>query len=301
MHNRLVVTVFLVVPLSLFTRTLGQVDGSPPAQNPPALAPSYPESSDGLKSLLGDLFQAEKAGDDKKTSFYYANLAIPNHNQWFSRTFGNVEGSRLDTKYASSLDESPQRLQKRIQAVLQPGRTVVKLLVYQKPEDTSVPSIKTLLAASVDPITIYHAVGMNSPDDKSPFFLGDFVYVDGGFRYLDTQVMQALSTAPLLRVRIGGTVQRAKLLKEVNPAYPQGAIASGTQGTVKLHGVFAKDGSVQQVDVVSGEALLAQAAADAVRQWTYQPTLLNGQPAEVDTAIDVTFSLKKNNGRVTHD
>jgi len=62
---------------------------------------------------------------------------------------------------------------------------------------------------------------------------------------------------------------------------------------VRLHAIIAKDGSILQLEVISGHPLLIQAALDAVRQWKYEPTLLNGQPVEVDTTIDVLFQLNK--------
>jgi TonB family protein len=105
------------------------------------------------------------------------------------------------------------------------------------------------------------------------------------------QPLQALSSPPPRRITIGGNVQAARLINRVQPVYPEEASNEKISGTVKLHVVIAKDGKVQQIQVVSGHPLLVQAAIDAVRQWQYQPTLLNGQPVEVDTQIDVVFSL----------
>jgi TonB family protein len=141
------------------------------------------------------------------------------------------------------------------------------------------------------PVSLYHAIASSGPGDTSPLFLGDFAYADGGFRYVDWQLMQALSTAPPLRVRIGGSVQAPKLLNRVAPVYPQEARAKHIEGTVKLHVILAKDGTVRQVGLLSGDPMLAQAAANAVWQWKYQPTLLNGQPIEVDTEVTVVFQL----------
>ena len=64
-------------------------------------------------------------------------------------------------------------------------------------------------------------------------------------------------------------------------------------GTVRLHAIIAKNGTVEQLEVISGHPLLVQAALDAVRQWRYQATTLNGEPVEVDTTIDVIFSLNQ--------
>lgn len=61
---------------------------------------------------------------------------------------------------------------------------------------------------------------------------------------------------------------------------------------MKLHVILAKDGSVQQLDVVSGDPQLVESAVKAVKQWKYQPTLLNGEAIEVDTVVDVVFQLK---------
>ena len=90
---------------------------------------------------------------------------------------------------------------------------------------------------------------------------------------------------------VGGAVQDAKLVNRVQPIYPPLARQTRISGTVKLHAIIGKSGAVEQLQVVSGHPLLVQAALDAVRQWRYQPTLLNGEPVEVDTEIDVIFSL----------
>ncbi|PYT99355.1 MAG: energy transducer TonB [Acidobacteria bacterium] len=94
-------------------------------------------------------------------------------------------------------------------------------------------------------------------------------------------------------VRIGGNVQAAKLVNRITPIYPPLARQTRISGTVRLHAIISKDGSIQQLEVISGHPLLQQAALDAVRQWRYQPTLLNGEPVEVDTTIDVIFSLNQ--------
>jgi protein TonB len=92
-------------------------------------------------------------------------------------------------------------------------------------------------------------------------------------------------------VRIGGNVMQAKKLDSPNPTYPAIARAAHVQGTVVLHAIIGKDGTIQQLQLVSGPPLLVNSAMDAVRQWRYQPTQLNGEPVEVDTTIQVVFTL----------
>ena len=93
------------------------------------------------------------------------------------------------------------------------------------------------------------------------------------------------------RIRQGGAVTAASLINRVQPVYPPLARQTRVSGTVRLHAIISKEGTVQQLEVMSGHPLLVQAALDAVRQWRYRPTLLNGEPVEVDTTIDVIFSL----------
>ncbi len=93
------------------------------------------------------------------------------------------------------------------------------------------------------------------------------------------------------RIRVGGNVQQANLIHEVQPIYPEIAKTAHIQGTVLLHAIIAKDGTIQQLQYISGPPLLMRSAMDAVRQWRYRPTMLNGEPVEVETTIQVVFTL----------
>jgi periplasmic protein TonB len=98
---------------------------------------------------------------------------------------------------------------------------------------------------------------------------------------------------PSKPITVTSDVQAAKLIRKVIPVYPRLAIAAHISGTVRLIGVVARDGTVQQIRVVSGPALLVEAALDAVRQWVYRPTMLNSKPVEVIAPIHVIFSLSR--------
>ncbi len=92
------------------------------------------------------------------------------------------------------------------------------------------------------------------------------------------------------RVQIGGGVAAGQIISKVNPIYPPIAKAAGVGGSVVLHAVIGKDGTVRQLAVLSGPSMLVGSAIDAVRQWVYQPYLLNGEPVEVDTTVTVNYS-----------
>jgi protein TonB len=93
------------------------------------------------------------------------------------------------------------------------------------------------------------------------------------------------------RIRVGGNVQAAALVNKVTPQYPPIAKTAHVSGTVILHAIIAKDGSIQELQYMSGPPLLMKSAMDAVKEWRYKPTMLNGEPVEVDTTISVVFSL----------
>ncbi len=92
-------------------------------------------------------------------------------------------------------------------------------------------------------------------------------------------------------IKVGGTVQEARLIHRVLPVYPRPACQIRIQGSVHLAAIIGADGRIRELQVLSGHPLLVPAAVDAVRQWAYEPTLLNGTPVEVMTDITVTFSL----------
>lgn len=96
---------------------------------------------------------------------------------------------------------------------------------------------------------------------------------------------------PVERRRVGGEVQAAKLIFAPKPEYPYIARSNRIQGAVRLEAIVGTDGSIQNLRVLSGRPLLVRAALEAVAQWRYQPTLLNGEPAEIQTEIVVNFIL----------
>ena len=103
---------------------------------------------------------------------------------------------------------------------------------------------------------------------------------------------QATTTQPPGPIRVFSDIQAAKLIRRVAPAYPPLARQVRISGTVKMDAVIALDGSIQSIQVLSGHPLLVGAAINAVKQWRYAPTLLNGKPMAVVARIDVIFRLR---------
>ena len=96
---------------------------------------------------------------------------------------------------------------------------------------------------------------------------------------------------PAQPIRVGSAVQAARIVRRVLPVYPPLARSAGISGVVRVQAIIAVDGSIAELNVISGHPLLINAATDAVQQWRYRPTVLNGKPVPVDTQIDVNFTL----------
>ena len=117
------------------------------------------------------------------------------------------------------------------------------------------------------------------------------ITVDGG---KPTGDAPAAVSGPPSRIRVSGNVQAAKLVKKVNPSYPPEAKQARVQGTVRMRAVIGKEGDILGLTLLmSPSPELARSAMEAVNQWKWQPTLLNGQPVEIQTDIDVNYTLTK--------
>lgn len=141
----------------------------------------------------------------------------------------------------------------------------------------------------------------DEPEDAGPVYDAGPALNGAGFdppAFLDSRSVEpppavdsrkSEATRPL---KVSGGIEEAQLISRVEPRYPQLAVITKREGTVILHAIISRDGRINFLEVVSGPPLLVQAACDAVRQWRYRPTLLNGESVEVETTITVNFRLR---------
>lgn len=104
-------------------------------------------------------------------------------------------------------------------------------------------------------------------------------------------IPSAAPPPPAAPIRISSGVQGAKRVRFVKPVFPPIARQARITGTVRLEAIIGRDGAIRNLKPLSGHPLLTQAAIQAVQQWRYAPTLLNGEPVEVITLIDVIFKM----------
>lgn len=108
---------------------------------------------------------------------------------------------------------------------------------------------------------------------------------------LSSQPVAVPKVATPQRVRVSSGVSTGLLIKKVTPNYPPLARQARIQGSVVLQAEISKEGTIQNLQLISGHAMLAPAAIEAVKQWRYKPYLLNGEPVAVETQVVVNFSL----------
>ena len=146
--------------------------------------------------------------------------------------------------------------------------------------DRLTPATMNSLQAAINEVDEHLQLGVRtSPDRKS------------------STVTVVLENAPPVqadgpgKLRVGGNVQAVNLIQKVTPVYPALAKQARIQGVVRFTVTISKDGKVEDIQLISGHPLLVESARDAVAQWVYRPTLLNGNPVEVVTQVDVNFTL----------
>lgn len=110
---------------------------------------------------------------------------------------------------------------------------------------------------------------------------------------VDPRALAPATGASPQRTRVGADVQKPKLRQHTEPVYPPLAQQARISGVVRLNAIIGKDGTVQKLTLASGHPLLVPPAMEAVKQWVYEPTLLNGQAVEVATQIEVNFTLQQ--------
>ena len=165
--------------------------------------------------------------------------------------------------------------------------------VFQAPNHipSNVAEIIDTPSAQLEAAFTRGGTGQGVPGPGVSFSVGDGIPNTAPPAPVVKPVAKSEPPAPVPPLRQGGKVQEALMIHRVIPAYPPLAKAARIQGQVHLEGIIARDGTIQQLRVMSGHPLLVQAALDAVRQWRYKPTHLNGEPVEVIAPIDVNFIL----------
>jgi len=305
-----------LVVLSLFLTVIPAIRAqSPPASPPtsPTGAPEpkldYPDSPSGLEHLAKDIIKAQRTNDGARAAVLLKSLVLIEPRDWYDQVFGGDVAEESETLYEKSAASIAPTLANFFLNATAQDLAEVRVVRFDKScDDNAGEDVFGILHARLQPVPLYELRLLNGNKFVRLFA---FAFVDGGFRFIITPKMdgrvfhrdssgdraapqatsaeKAKASAP--RLKVGGAVQAAKLTHRVQPTYPDVAREEHLEGTVRLHALLGKDGSLRQVYVIKGYCSLADSAVRAVAQWRYVPTLFNGEPIEVDTEIDVTYSL----------
>ena len=270
----------------------------------------YPDSTAGLEHLAKDIIKAQKSNNGAAADVLLRSLILPQPRAWYERVFGPIIANNEGALYERAAASVPPTLAREFLDAEQLNANSMEARRFDRSCDDNAGELTFgILNARLEKVPLYEIIFVKG--DKLLRF-ASFAYVDGGFRFVippklegnvfPPPVRKTASNAKLEhdenrneldRVTIGGNVQAARAVNKVPPQYPDIARHERLQGTVKLHAIIGKDGSLVHVYVLSGYCSLAEAALDAVRKWRYSPTMLMGNPVEVDTQINVIFQLRQ--------
>lgn len=249
-----------------------------------------PEGSpQDLRAFLNSVRELVSRRREAELAAKMQNLPLPDLRAWFLRHFGEDRGATFTERYEKLLPKLADRFIEEFRAETKIPGIAFRVERIPGDENKEGPPEHTLLEGFREPVALWKLTSSVRGTEGS-LDLGYFVFVDGHFRLIPTQVFISFSGAPP-RIRVDEKEQRMQLVNQARPRYPIAARQERVSGTVVLRVIIATDGTIKELTVLSGHRLLAPAAVEAVRQWRYRPTLLAGRPVEVITTIEVTFSL----------
>jgi TonB family protein len=294
--------------LAIFSGISEQAPVTTTANPSEPIVPSYPNTPEGLEKLMKDVLKLEKQNNQQELAAYLKSMTLPDADNWFKSVFGETRGANFASASAQWRKEFESSAPDALATFLKRGLTDVEAVRFddscnRRATATEYPFL--LLRERPEPL-----YDVRFHESNTGTVVTYFAYVDGAFRYIGSlkKTSAAVSykpnkapSAPDQRadmeddpketLKIGNEVQMARLIHREVPEYPPDAKARGIKGTVLLHAIIAKDGSVKDLEVSEGICSLAVSALHAVKKWRYKPTMLNGNPVEVDTTISVVFTL----------
>jgi len=281
---------------------------SPPVPPPvPSIPkPNYPDSTSGLEHFAKDILKAQAQNDGARAEALLQSFVLPNAYDWYDHFFGRGAADVVGEYYEKAAPSVAPSLAHIFVDIQQQNFSQIDAFRYEHScDDNAAEEAYGVLLRRREPFPVYELRFLSGNKFIRIF---PIAYVDGAFRFLLSPDYKVPSNSPknpsgpesppsakqtpaVRSVTIGGVFQAAKLIKKVLPAYPERARSEHLGGTVKIHAIIGKDGQVSRIQGVRGYCSLAESAVAAVSRWRYSPTLLNGQPVEVDTEIDVIFAL----------
>lgn len=253
--------------------------------SPSVAAESYPNTAEGLRSLLLDLLTAAKNDEQSKLSSKIGEMEIPNFDNWFTRNYGPEKGQALAGAYGKALKLTEQQFEMLcVELAKQEGEISVSRFDPAHRTFDAVKSDESLPNQTDEFKADWKKTDTSVAPAKQA--IGYFCFVDGKFRLKnlahELQILSAVKPGPVVP---------AKLIERVPPLYPVLARQARIHGMVSVNVVIHKDGTVTVQNIGAGHPLLAPAAVVAVQQWKYQAATVGGEPVDEQAKVYVTFEL----------
>jgi hypothetical protein len=269
---------------------------------------AYPDSSEGLQKLLQDTIEAVTAKDAAKEEALIRTLIMPEDSSWFKDEFGPAFGPRLAAAYQRTRPALEQELQTVYEGNAQRGWSRPKIFRYADAATADSPIDKFLNCMDVtvplygtafngDRTVSYFAPGSKRPGLKvaAGDIPGYYVYAKGGFRFVPQGIFFLLPKERPIRIQLDMNVMQSKMVDHVggliSPETFKELADLHTKGKVVIHFVLDTDGKIKEANAVEGPPNLSDVFLRLVKQWTFEPTTLDGEPVEVEVNFETGFQI----------
>ncbi|HUA02053.1 MAG TPA: energy transducer TonB [Candidatus Aquilonibacter sp.] len=265
----------------------------------------YPNTMEGLQSLIGDIFQAAKEKNTAKETTLIQSLLMPENSTWFTGVYGPGFGASLAAAYERVRPTLQEEITTIYEADVERGWTNPQIVRYADPETVNSP-LDHFLNSMNQIVPLYEAASAAGgrvsmmlslkPGAKARPMAGDldgyFIYDLGGFRFVPMNILLMLPSERPVRIQLDMNVMRSKFIKEVPVQIPQEAIQRHISGQVLVELVLDVNGNIKESKVLEGDPILAAAVMSAVKEWRFAPTKLDGDPVEVDFQVPYKFQIQ---------
>jgi Gram-negative bacterial TonB protein C-terminal len=270
---------------------------------------AYPNSSEGLQKLLHDTVEAMKSKDLAKAAALMNTLIVPADSTWFHDEFGAAFGPRLAAAYQKTKPEMEVEMVTVIKGNAERGWTQPKIFRYDDAATVDSPTDRFLNCMDkVVPLyktafdgnrTAYQMGPRTDEPGRSKIIAGDlpgyYIYAQGGFRFVPQEILFMLPKERPIRVQLDMNVMRSKMTNSfgdrTSPETMKKLAELHTKGKVLIHFVLDTDGKIKEINATEGPSSLREVFLDEAKQWTFQPTTLDGEPVEVEVNLETGFQI----------